>query len=247
MFKTTIRRRVDLGILISVAVAVAGCQAPADKTGSGAVPAGTGADSSTPSTPAGDKEFRQPAKVLTAHFQATIYEVEAVAERLSAVDGKALAKKATSAEGLLGALSSVGTTRILYRFDQPVNVFGETLRIGSSEPVVTGTRTSSGGQTINQVTYQQVGAIIHLSAWPPPREAKRKDPEVKVSAELAVLAASDVELAPGRKVTSTRSLSLQNTGQLEFGEPQVMLAVSSTSTDQQRRPAMYVIRYVFNR
>lgn len=247
MFRKIAREFVGLVIPISLAVAVAGCRGPGDKQGAEAAPAGTLADASTPATPAGERKAGAPPRVLPAHFQATIYEVEAVAEKLNSVEGKALAKRAASAESLLGELSGIGKARVLYRFDQPVNLFDETLRLGSSEPVVTGSRTSAGGRAINQIQYQQVGAVIRISGWLPPKEAKRKGPDVRVSAELALQVPSDVETVPGTKVTSVRNLSFQNTGEPEYGKPQVMLAVSSTSTDKEQSPVMYVFRYVISR
>ncbi len=58
---------------------------------------------------------------------------------------------------------------------------------------------------------------------------------------------SDVEIAPGRKANITRNVSLDNTEELTYGQPRIMLAVSSTSTDEKQPPALYLIRYVFNR
>jgi hypothetical protein len=57
---------------------------------------------------------------------------------------------------------------------------------------------------------------------------------------------SDVEMIPGRKATFTRNLSIDHTEELAYGQPRVMLAVSSTATDQQQPATLYVIRYLFN-
>ena len=195
----------------------------------------------------GPEEVQPPANTLPAQFQATVYEVQAAPDRMSALDGKALAKRAATAEELLGALSEIGASRILYRFDQPVNLLSETLQLGSHEPIVMGTRTSNTGQAINTVQYQNVGVIIRLSSSTPPKGAEGKAPEVKLSGELAALADSDVEILPGRKVKTTRRLSFEHSEELDYGTPRVMLAVSSTSTDTKQPPAMYVIRYVFHR
>jgi len=233
-------------------VAAAGCRTPADSAGKPPEPVvvSTVADSSTgdSTNKPGDKPSKAPppANVLPAHFQATIYEVQAYSNRLNTIDGKMLAKQATTPDSLLKALSAFGPARVLYRFDQPVNVFSESLTLGSREPVVAGSRVSQRGEAINTVTYQQVGAIIRLSARIPPKETRRKGPDVNLSAELSVLGHSDVEMVPGMKATFTRNLSLDHTEELTYGQPRVMLAVSSASNDQKQPPALYVIRYVFN-
>lgn len=234
-------------------LAAAGCRTAADSAGKPPEPEvlSTVASSST----TGDvtnKPVARPGKVqasanvLPAHFQATIYEVQASSNRLNSLDGKSLARQATTSESLLKALSSFGPARVLYRFDQPVNVFSESLTLGSREPVVMGSRVSQRGEALNTVTYQEVGAIIRLSARIPPKETRRKGPDVSLSVELAVLSSSDVEMIPGRKATFTRNLSLDHTEELTLGQPRVMLAVSSTSRDEKQPPALYVIRYVFN-
>jgi hypothetical protein len=185
--------------------------------------------------------------VLPAQFQAVIYEVLAFSNGLASIDGKLLEKQAGTADALSKALARVGTVRELYRFDQQVNVFGEQLHIGSSEPVVTGTRSLSGGQSINQVQYQNVGAIIRFSAQPPPASTRRKTPDVMLAVEIAALAKSEVTLTPNQSMTTTRSVSLAQTGPLEFDQPRVMLAVSSSSGDPKQPPVMYVVRYRFSR
>lgn len=233
-------------------IAATGCRTAADSAGKSPEPE---AASSVSSSSAGDVtnqpaarpgKVQPAANVMPAHFQATIYEVQAYSNRVNSIDGKTLTRQATTSESLLKALSSFGPARVLYRFDQPVNVFSESLTLGSREPVVMGSRVSQRGEALNTVTYQQVGAIIRLSARIPPKETKRKGPDVTLSAELAVLGNSDVEMIPGRKATFTRNLSLDHTEELSFGHPRVMLAVSSTSNDEKQPPALYVIRYVFN-
>jgi hypothetical protein len=178
--------------------------------------------------------------VLPAHCQVTVYEVQAEAARFGELDGKALAAKAATAESLLSALSAVGTARILYRIDQQVNVCSERIMLGGSEPVVTGARTTSSGQVIKSITYQNVGLIVQLKA-----KAASKEPMVTMNVELSALTPSDTEIAPGVKATSTRTVALEHSEPLQFGHPLVMLSVSSTSADPKVPPAAYVIRYLF--
>jgi hypothetical protein len=242
---------VGLGLLAWLASLAAGCRTPGETAVPEARPAGVAAEGSPPATsnaaPARLRELRPPSDVLPAHFQATVYEVQADAERLGSLQGEGLAKSAATAEGLLKALGAFGTARILYRFDQPVNVFSESLQVGTREPVVTGTRMTSSGQSINSVQYHSVGAIIRLAGRIPPPETKRKRPEVTLAVELSVLSGTGTEIAPGLKAPSIRNVSMQHGEELEFGRPRVMLAVSSTSTEPKQPAAIYVFRYVFKR
>ncbi len=191
-------------------------------------------------------ETQRSAEVLPAHFQATVYEIQAAADRLGALDAKALAARAATAEELLSALASVGTARILYRIDQPVNVYSERITIGGSEPVVTGARMSGTGETVKSITYHNVGVIVRLTAKAPSKESNRRDPDVTMAIQLAALAASNTELAPGVKATATRTLSLEHSEPLEFGRPLVMLSASTLAAGAEAPPAVYAIRYLFS-
>jgi hypothetical protein len=243
--------RTDLTLLILVILLAAGCHSTGERTPARPdVQTVSSQDSTTSSTATQSvrqKNVPSSTDMLQAQFQATIYEVQADPAQVNEVDGRVLTKQADSAEKLLAALSRIGEARILYRFDQPVNVFSETLRLGTQEPVVTNSRTAPNGAAINTIQYHEVGAIIQLSANRAPAEAKRKGPNVKLSVEMAVLSNSEAEIVPGRKVSSIRSVSLSHSESLEFGQPRVMLAVSSTSSDPKQYPALYVVRYLFKR
>lgn len=186
-------------------------------------------------------------QILPAQFQATVYEVKATADRVGALDGKTLATKAATAEGLLSVLTNSGPARILYRVDQPVNVLSEKILVGSSEPVITATRISASGQPVNTVTHQNVGVHVRLSAEAPSGEAKGRNPGVKMSMGLSVLVPSGIELAPGVPATTTRSMSIEHEETLEFDQPLVVVTVYSEATQTQAIPTAYVIRYLFRR
>ncbi len=180
--------------------------------------------------------------VLSVHLQAEVYEVKTADSGLS-MGSKDLAKQAGSPELLLRKLGTFGKAHLLYRFDQMVNAFSETLSIGSSEPMIMGSRRDVRGEQINSVRYQNVGANLKLAGRNPPGQAKRKALDVTVSLHLAAMAESDVEITPGQKAPSVRSVSMEHTGQLEAGRPIVLVTSSSASG-----PAtVYVLRYVFGK
>ena len=229
-----------LAVLLSV---LAGCQSPSEKRATTPETILSSARSEPGESPADSGEGQPTQQVFPAQFQATIYEVEALPGRVESVKAQSLEKEAGTAESLLKALSEIGAARILYRFDQPVNVLSQRLTMGKSEPLITGTRMTPGGQAINSVSYQQVGAIVSLSAT----AAGEKHPEVTVAVQLSVIAHGGVELAPGQKAASIQSVSTEHRSRLEFGQPRVMLAVDSASPDRTQPPALYVIRYQFGR
>ncbi len=223
------------GMLILAATMFAGCRGPAGGGGSAAA------------TPApGGTDAQRPNELMPVRFQATVYELQAPTERLGTLDGNALAAKAATVESLSKALAAIGTPRVLYRIDQPANLFSEQIRIITREPVVTGTRKNSAGDEINTVQYQDLGVIVRLSAQAASKEAKRKNPDVKMSVELAALAPSDTQVPPGRKTMVTRTLSLDHSEPLKFGRPLVMLAISSAAADARTPATAYVVRYLFS-
>jgi hypothetical protein len=231
------------GVLIVATMLFTSLECSAQESGTGKT--GIGATGPAWLTP-GISETQQPTEMLPVQFQATFYEVQADADRVGALDAKALARQAATPEALLKALSGTAKSRILYRIDQPVNVYSERITVGSSEPVVMGTRMNPGGQAINSIRYQNVGVIVRLSAQTPPPDANREAPDVKMAIQLAALAPSETEIAPGQKATATRTVSIEHSEPLEFGRPLVMLAVSSSSAAEQVTPAVYVIRYLFS-
>jgi len=64
--------------------------------------------------------------------------------------------------------------------------------------------------------------------------------------QLSAPAPSNTEIGPGQKPTAMRTLSLQHSEPLEFGRPEVMVAVSSASAIEQTAPLVYVIRFQFD-
>jgi hypothetical protein len=193
---------------------------------------------------AAETSATNPAPTLPAQFQATVYEVQLPTNHNGKLEAPALASKAGTAEDLLKALGKAGTARILYRVDQPVNVYSERITLGSREPVVTGARKTTTGTTLKTVQYQNVGVIIHLKAQPPATtETKRKEPDVDMNIELSALTPGDIEIAPGVKAPVTRTVAIEHREPLKFGKPQIMLSIDTSK--EGAVPTAYVIRYLF--
>jgi hypothetical protein len=199
------------------------------------------------------------AEILSAQFQATVYEVQAATERLGSLDEKSLTRQATTSETLLTALAQTGKARLLYRIEQPVNVFSTRIIIGSSEPVISGTRTTITGATVNSISYQHVGFIVQLSAQRPSQDQDTAAPIVTSAIKFSVLSPGEKEIAPGQKESVIRALSLDHSGALALNRPQVLIAISSNAFSSFRRsadgnkagetptmPVGYIVRYQFS-
>ena len=199
------------------------------------------------------------AEILPAQFQATVYEVRASADRLGSLDAKALNRQAATPEALLSALAQTCKTRLLYRIEQPVNVFSTMITIGSSEPVIVGARTTVTGDAVNSISYQSVGVIVRLSAQAPPKDESGAAPTVTTAIKLSVLGSGEKEIASGQKESAIRVMSLEQSESLELDQPRVLLTISSNALGAFRRsadgggraeapitPAAYVIRYKFS-
>jgi hypothetical protein len=199
------------------------------------------------------------AEILSAQFQAAVYEVQAAAERLGSLDDKVLTRQAATPEALLAALAQTGKARLLYRIEQPINVFSTRIVIGSSEPVISGTRNTSTDSIVNSINYQNVGLIIALSVQAPPNEQSNAAPIVTSAFRLSVLRPGEKEIAPGQRESVARAMSLAHSGALELKRPQVLLAISKNALNSLGRsadgnkagetpatPVAYVVRYQFS-
>jgi hypothetical protein len=109
--------------------------------------------SSRPAPPA-------PVDIAPARFEAVVYEVEVPENRIADLDAQALEAKAATVRDLATALETFGRAKILYKIDQTANLYGETITLTTTEPMITATRQMDAGGSINQ----QVGLIVNLLA-----------------------------------------------------------------------------------
>jgi hypothetical protein len=196
--------------------------------------------------------------ILPAQFQATVIELQGPAERLAGLDPKVLADRAATPEALLSVLGQAGQARVLYRVDQPVNVFSTTSMVGSSEPVITGTQMNLKTNAINRITYQNVGFIIRMSAPALSKADTNTAPTVSLAMQLSLLWPGETGTEPGQKQMGTRSVSLNSSERLAMNQPRVLLAISSNvlsrvqasskasgNAEPTVAPVAYVVRYTF--
>ena len=207
-------------------------------------PAQGGGERASAGTLTSTTETARSTNILTAQFQATVYEVEAATNRLPALDTSALARAATP-DLVLAALRDAGNPRVLYLIDQPVNVFSDQVLIRTNKEVVMGTRVGSDGQPINSYTSHNMGVSVRLSAKAPPKSAKREGPDVTVSFNVSAEGPGTTEIGLGQMVQSFPMISQEHNEPLDLGRPRLMLAMGSPSAVEQAKPFVYVVRYQF--
>jgi len=211
-------------ILVLIAAA-AGCGQPDVKT-----PAGGGA--ATGPT----------AAAVPARFQATVYEVHLSPTLVGGMDAKALAAKGATAADFEKALEGLGKTKALYQVDQSVNPVKDSILVGSRVPMVTGSRSSEQGGTINTVQYQQVGAIFKFAA--DPAKSTRKSVDLGLGVEISAIMDTGVEIVKGVKAAAIRSYTMTCTGPVELGRPFVFFSVDASVKDAEGNAVAYVCRSV---
>ena len=184
-------------------------------------------------------------EIAPARFEATVYEVVGAEDRLAALQASALETKAATAQDLAKALGEFGTVRVLHKIDQTVNLHGESIVLGTREPMISGSSIGPGGRTVNSVTYQETGLRVNLSASTAPEGPANKVLSVQVNFELSVLAESGIEIAPQAKASSIRRMDLRHSEAPRFGKPLVLLQASAPGAAGKTPAAAYVIRYLF--
>jgi hypothetical protein len=187
-----------------------------------------------------------PTNIAPARLEVTIYEVQVPEDRTADLYTLSLEPRAATAQSLAQALAEFGKTKVLYRIDQSVNLYSESISLVTSEPMVTGTRISSTGTALNTVTYQNVGLVVNISASAPQKDSPRKGLATQVSFTLAAIVDNDVIIAPNVKASSIRKVQINHSELPRFGKPVVQLNVSAPAGDDSTFSTAYVVRYVFN-
>lgn len=190
--------------------------------------------------------LRPPTAVVPARFEATVYELQLPNARVADFEAPAIAARAATGAELLQALAEFGETKVLYKIDQTVNLYGESITMGSREPMVTGSRQTGAGGAINSVTYQEVGLIVNLAANPSVSEAPSTSFPVQVSFELSALADTGIEIAPSVRAARIRNLQLSHSETPRYGTPVVLLNASATPGTDQAPLTANIVRYVFH-
>jgi hypothetical protein len=184
-----------------------------------------------------------PAQVAPARFEATVFELRVPEDRVAELDARSLESKAGTAQSLAKALSGFGHSRVLYKVDQTVNLYSESIELLVSGPMES-THLDDSGHSFKRLATQNIGLTIKISASDVPADSPQKDLDVQVLFHLSALADSGEELAPKVNGRSLRNMELRHSEVPRFGQPCVQLNVSGGSGGAGTLPTAYVVRYV---
>jgi len=190
-------------------------------------------------------QARRSSGLLTAHLHATIYEVQADADRLKALETNNLAEKADAA--LASALQATGKTRGIYHFDQPLNVFYGRILLGNQDPIATRINVTTNGPLPDRISYLNTGAILQVSANIPTNEPNH-NPIVTFNLQLTGFAPGDISPpGPSGDLPMPRAVTLENAAPLDFGHATTLTAESLQNVRGKGvAPTLYVVRYIFD-
>ncbi|HEY7116511.1 MAG TPA: M56 family metallopeptidase [Tepidisphaeraceae bacterium] len=176
----------------------------------------------------------------TCTLDATLYDVRIPADQTGKLDVEALMKAADSADAFEKALAALGPTKPMYRANQSVRLSGDTITIGTQVPVVTNSRVTDRGQTINTVQYQSTGARFTIAGKAgAPGGAVDLDLGIQVSSSSAE---DGTPIAGKVKAPVMRRVSLSHKGAVRPGKPFVVVSVDAGSVDADGKAVAYIGR-----
>jgi hypothetical protein len=181
-----------------------------------------------------------PGEGPTCTLDATIYDVRIPVDQIGKLDVDALAKAAESADAFEKALAALGTARPMYRANQSVRLAGDTITIGSEVPIVTNSRVTDKGQTVNTVQYASTGALFSIAG----KAAGAAGGGGEVDLNIQVSSSGDVSAAISDKVKAPlmRRATLSHKGPFEARKPFVVLSVDAGSADKDGKAVAYIGR-----
>jgi hypothetical protein len=181
-----------------------------------------------------------PGEGPTCTLDATIYDVRIPVDQIGKLDVDALAKAAESADAFEKALAALGTARPMYRANQSVRLAGDTITIGSEVPIVTNTRVTDKGQTVNTVQYASTGALFSIAG----KAAGAAGGGGEVDLNIQVSSSGDASAAISDKVKAPlmRRATLSHKGPFEARKPFVVVSVDAGSADKDGKAVAYIGR-----
>lgn len=185
-----------------------------------------------------------PPDATSAQFKAIVFEIRIPDDRIAAFDAQSINRQAKTAEEFQNALKEYGDTKMLYNVDQTISLKGkDSITLGNEVPIVTNSRTTMGGQTINSIEYVEVGALFTINEQ---SETTSPISRYKVDVELSVLSDSSTQISPQRTGKNFRRTVMSFDGIGYFGKPYVTASIDSAIKDKDGTSAAFVCRVVLS-
>lgn len=177
----------------------------------------------------------------TCTVDATLYDVRMPLDQIGRLDVGALAKSAESADAFEKALAALGTAKPMYRADQSVRLSGDMINILAQTPIVTNTRVTEKGQTINSVQYRSSGAMFHV-AGKAGAPGAGSPVDLDLTIDVAVPSSDGVAIANNMKAPLFRNVTLSHKGPVQPGKPFIVVSVDGGAVDADGKAVAYIGR-----
>jgi hypothetical protein len=179
-------------------------------------------------------------------FRAIVYEVQLPPDRAGLLDAGKLGVRAARGEDLRKVLMELGTTRIVYQADHPMDFNCDCyIRFRIRMPYITNSRLTDSGARMNTIQYDDMGATFKVYTQPAPDGADDKL-KVRLNANLSIPYHSDVKVAPGVRALVSRDVNVAYSGIIKVAEPFVTVSMDTAPVDPKAARSAYVCRIVID-
>jgi beta-lactamase regulating signal transducer with metallopeptidase domain len=175
----------------------------------------------------------------TCSFDATIYDVRIPVDQIGRLDVEALVKASETAEGFENALKALGPVKPMYRANQFVRLSGDTITIGSEVPIVTSSRQTERGQTMNTIQYQSTGAVFSVAGQ---AAAGGMDLDVDLGIQVSSATESAAVISENVNASIMRRTTLSHKGPVQPRKPFVVVSVDAGAVDKEGKAVAYIGR-----
>jgi hypothetical protein len=178
----------------------------------------------------------------TCSLDATIYDVRLPVEKISQLDAVVLAKGAGSVAEFEKVLGDLGAVKPLYRVSQAVRLSADSIMMGANVPYITNSQVTNTGQTINSVSYTQVGAVFNVAG----KTGAGAD-SIALNLDIQVSALTEgggVPISTNVHAPLFRTVTMTHKGTVTAKQPFVVVSADAMNVDDKGKAVAYIARVV---
>jgi hypothetical protein len=183
-------------------------------------------------------EVPVPGSGPTCTLDATIYDVRLPVDKIGQLDVEALTRASATAAAFEKALAALGASKPLYRADQSVRLSGDTITIAAQTPYVTNSQITQTGQTINSVSYTQIGTLFTIAG----KAGAGGEIELDLSIQVSAISDSGTPISTNVNAPMFRSAMIARKGPVEAKVPFVVVSVDAANVDAKGNAVAYIAR-----
>jgi hypothetical protein len=167
---------------------------------------------------------------------AVIYDLRIPADQITRLDVDALSRGAANLIDFEKSLASVGTARAMYRTMQTIRLGGDSLKVGGTAPYITGATVGRNGQSINSISYSDIGTLISITG----RAGSGGRVELDLHVDLTAMTSSSKTITLDVKAPLFRHVSISRKGTIESGKALVAMTIDASAPDPDGKALAYV-------